>query len=200
MKLNPEKCTFVITFGKFLEYLVTQRGIEANPDQISTITILEMKSPTTVKKAQILNGCLAALNRFLSRSTDKCKTFFLAIKKNRADFCWNDEYETAFQSLKAYLASLPLLSKPLPDETLFLYLAISDTAVSSTLVREDGDIQKPVYYVSKALIDTQTRYSRIAKLMFALSHDEKVETLLSILPYRCGDRVSLEDHCGEPRC
>ena len=76
-----------------------------------------MKSPTTIKEVQILNGRLVALNYFLSISTDKCKPFFLAIKKNGADFFWNDQYEAAFLRLKAYLASPPLLSKPLPDET-----------------------------------------------------------------------------------
>ena len=85
MKLNPEKCTFGVTSEKFLKYLITKRGIEANPDQISAI--LEMKSPTTVKEVQILNGHLAVLNQFLSRLADKCKPFFLVVKKNRAVFC-----------------------------------------------------------------------------------------------------------------
>jgi len=76
------------------------------------------------------------LNQFPSQSTDKCKSFFLAIKKNRADFRWNDEYEAAFQGLKKYMASPPLLSKPVTGETL-LYLAVSESAVSGALVRED---------------------------------------------------------------
>jgi len=56
VKLNPEKCTFEVTFEKFLEYLVTQRGIKADPDQISAI--LNIKSPTCVKEVKILNGRL----------------------------------------------------------------------------------------------------------------------------------------------
>jgi len=60
--------------------------------------------------------------------------FFLAIKKNGADFYWNDQCKAAIQSLKAYLASLPLLSTPLPDETLLLYLAVSNTVVSAALM------------------------------------------------------------------
>jgi len=121
-----------------------------------------------IKEVQMLNSCLTAINRLLSRLIDKCKPFFLAIKKNVADFYWNDECEATFQSLKAYLASPTLLSKPLPDETLFLHLAVSNTTVSTALLREDGGIQKPVYYVSKALIDGQTRYTRIEKLVFTL--------------------------------
>jgi len=75
--------------------------------------------------------------------------------------------EATFRSLNAYLASLPYLIKPLPDETLFLYTPISDTAVSAVLVLEDEGVQKLVYYVSKSLIDTQTRYTRIENLIFA---------------------------------
>jgi len=69
VKLNPEKCTFGVTSRKFLGYLVTQRGIKADPDQISTI--LNMKSPTFVKEVQMLNRYLTALNRFINRITDK---------------------------------------------------------------------------------------------------------------------------------
>jgi len=58
-----------------------------------------------------------------------------------------------FESLKAYLASPPLLSKPLSDKMMFIYLAVSDIAVCLVLVRQDGGIQKIIYYVSKALID-----------------------------------------------
>ena len=164
MKLNPEKCTFRVAFGKFLGYLVTQRRIEANLVHISAI--LEMKSATTVKEVQILNGRLAAPNHFFSRSTNKRKSFFLTTKKNGANFSWNDQCEAAFQSLKAYLVSPPFLSKPLPNETMFLYLVVFNTLLSTALIREDGGIQKPVYHVSKALIDIQTRYTRIEKLVF----------------------------------
>ena len=69
VKLNPEKCTFGVTSRKFLGYLVTQRGIKADPDQISTI--LNMKSPTFVKEVQMLNRYLTALNRFINRITNK---------------------------------------------------------------------------------------------------------------------------------
>jgi len=91
MKLNPEKCTFRVASSKFLGYLVTQRGIEANSIKISAI--LEMKSPTYVKKGQILNGHLIALNWLLSRSNDKCKPFFQAIKKNGTYLCWDERCE-----------------------------------------------------------------------------------------------------------
>ena len=152
--------------GKFLGYLVSQRGIKANPDQISAI--LNMKSPTCVKEVQVLTGGLAALNRFLSKSTDKCKSFFQTICKNAGAFIWDLECETTLQHLKQYLTTPPVLSKPSPGERLFVYLAVSDVAVSGALVREDNGVQKLVYFVSKSLLDAETRYPKLEKLVLAL--------------------------------
>ncbi|CAL8168583.1 unnamed protein product [Prunus armeniaca] len=107
MKLNPSTCTFGVLSGRFLGYLVTQRGIETHPNQIKAI--LNMKSLATTKEIQSLTGRATALNQFLSRSTDKCKPFFKALKKGHKDK-WDDECEVAFQNLKTYLTSPPLLS------------------------------------------------------------------------------------------
>ena len=86
MKLNPGKCAFEVTTGKFLGFMVSQRGIEANPDKIRAK--IEMKPPRNVKEVQSLNGKVAALNRFVSRATDKCLPFFRTLKKS---FEWTDE-------------------------------------------------------------------------------------------------------------
>ncbi|MCV5003092.1 reverse transcriptase domain-containing protein, partial [Escherichia coli] len=74
MMLNPSKCTFAVRAGKFLGFMVSQRGIEANPEKIQAI--LDMRPPRRGKEVQKLTGCIAALNRFVSRSTDKCFLFF----------------------------------------------------------------------------------------------------------------------------
>ncbi|KAJ9536180.1 hypothetical protein OSB04_un000640 [Centaurea solstitialis] len=74
MKLNPTKCSFGVRAGKFLGYLVTQRGIEASPEQVKAIT--EIQSPRNIKEVQKLTGCVAALTRFISRSSDKCHLFY----------------------------------------------------------------------------------------------------------------------------
>ena len=80
MKLNPEKCAFGVTAGKFLGFMVSQRGIKANPDKIRALR--------NVKEVQNLNGKVVALNRFMSRATDKCLPFFRTLKKS---FEWTDE-------------------------------------------------------------------------------------------------------------
>jgi hypothetical protein len=91
MKLKPAKCAFGVSSGKFLGYMVSSRGIEANPEKIRAI--LEMQSLKMTKQLQQLIGRLAALNRFISRSTDKCLPFFKILKKA---FEWSDECEEAF--------------------------------------------------------------------------------------------------------
>ena len=73
MKLNPEKCAFGISSDKFLGFLVSHRGIEANLEKIQAV--VEIKSPQTVKEVQSLTRKLAALHRFISRATDKCQPF-----------------------------------------------------------------------------------------------------------------------------
>uniref|UniRef100_A0A2N9EH15 Uncharacterized protein n=1 Tax=Fagus sylvatica TaxID=28930 RepID=A0A2N9EH15_FAGSY len=163
MKLNPAKCVFGVPSGKFLGFMVSQRGIEANPDKIKAI--LEMSPPKTVREVQSLTGKAAALNRFVSRSTDKCLPFFKTLRKA---FQWTEECQQAFEELKVYLTSPPLLSPSQTGEELYLYLAVSASAVSSALIRKKEHIQKPVYYTSRALKGAEERYTNMEKLAFAL--------------------------------
>ena len=86
MKLNPGKCAFGVTAGKFLRFMVSLRGIEANLEKIRAI--IEMASPKNVKEVQSLNGEIATLNRFMSRATNKCLPFFHMLKKS---FEWTAE-------------------------------------------------------------------------------------------------------------
>ena len=163
MKLNPGKCAFGVTAGKFLGFMVSQRGIEANPEKI--LAFMEMAPPRNVKEVQSLNGKIAALNRFVSRVTDKCLPFFHTLKRS---FEWTTEYQQAFKELKAYLSSPPLLSPSQPGEELFLYLAVSPAAISAALFREEEKVQKLVYYASRALRGAEERYPPMEKLAFAL--------------------------------
>ena len=79
MKLNPAKCAFGLSAGKFMGFIVNHRGIEANPDKIKAL--LDMPSPSGIKEVQRLTGKIAALSRFVSRASDKCQPFFQVLKK-----------------------------------------------------------------------------------------------------------------------
>ncbi|RZK27622.1 MAG: RNA-directed DNA polymerase, partial [Hymenobacter sp.] len=143
MKLNPSKCTFGVSSGKFCGYMVTQRGIEANPNKIQALK--NLPSPRNKREIQRLTGRVAALSRFISRSTDKCLPFYKLLRGNKK-FEWTEKCEEAFEQLKQYLAEPLTLAKPEVGETLYLYVAVSHTAVSGVLVREERGDQKPVFY------------------------------------------------------
>ena len=120
-----------------------------------------------MKEVQSLTGRVAALSRFISRATDKCLPFFDSLKGSKR-FLWDDKCEQAFRSLKEYLSKLPLLSKPSEGEPLYLYLAVKEYAISGALIREEDKVQWPVYYISKRLVDAETRYLEMEKLALAL--------------------------------
>uniref|UniRef100_A0A2N9HBP5 Integrase catalytic domain-containing protein n=1 Tax=Fagus sylvatica TaxID=28930 RepID=A0A2N9HBP5_FAGSY len=165
LKLNATKCAFGVGSGKFLGFLVTQHGIEANPDQIEAIQGL--RPPRNVREVQRLTGMAAALNRFISKSAEKCRPFFDLIKKGKS-FVWNEESDRAFEHLKRYLSTPPLLSSPKEGEPLYIYLAASDKAVSAAIVRNGLREQQPVYYTSKTMSGAETRYLPLEKSVLAL--------------------------------
>ncbi|KAL0333080.1 UNVERIFIED_CONTAM: Retrovirus-related Pol polyprotein from transposon [Sesamum calycinum] len=101
LKLNPVKCAFRVQGGHLLGFMVTQRGIEANPLKIKVI--LDMKAPTNVNEMQRLTGRIAALSRFISKAVEKNLPFFKILRKAKK-FKWDASYEQAFEELKKYLA------------------------------------------------------------------------------------------------
>ena len=163
--LNASKCSFGVGSGKFLDYMVTHKGIEVNLDQIKVIN--NLRSPRNPKEVQKLIGMATTLNRFISRSADRCKPFFLLINKWKG-FEWTEECVIAFQQLKDYLARPPIMSSPEPDEVLFAYIAVAPYAVSLVLIRVDGGVQRPVYYVSKSLHEAEVRYLPLEKAILAI--------------------------------
>ncbi|KAM2255986.1 hypothetical protein ACFXTI_046388 [Malus domestica] len=168
MRLNPNKCAFGVGSRKFLGFMISQRGIEANPQKIKVI--FDMKEPVTSKDIQSLVGKVAALTltRFISKAIDRCAHFFKALKGSKKYITWTDECAEAFKNLKDYMSKTPQLSKLEVGDTLIIYLSVSASAVSSILIRNDGNVERPVYYASKALQDAETQYSNIEKLALAL--------------------------------
>ncbi|GKV19333.1 hypothetical protein SLEP1_g29611 [Rubroshorea leprosula] len=165
MKLNPLKCTFAVESGKFLGYVVSKKGIEVNPEKV--LAVQQMEPPKTVKDVQRLTGRVAALHRFIARSAERCLPFFKALREPK-HFQWTDECQRAFDELKQYLVSAPLLSKPVEGESLYLYMGVTGEAVSLVLLREENKNQKPICYVSKVLQGAEQNYTLAEKAAFAL--------------------------------
>nr|CAN81979.1 hypothetical protein VITISV_032721 [Vitis vinifera] len=151
MKLNPSKCAFGVSAGKFLGFMVSQRGIEVSPDQVKAV--METPPPRNKKELQRLTGKLVALGRFIARFTDELRPIFLAIRK-AGTHGWTDSCQSALERIKHCLMQPPILSSPIPKEKLYMYLAVSEWAISAVLFRcPSPKEQKPIYYVSRALAD-----------------------------------------------
>ena len=151
---------------QFLGFMVSQRGIEVSPYQIKAV--METPPPRNKKELQRLTGKLVALGRFIARFTDELRPFFLAIRKV-GTHGWTDSCQNAFEKIKHCLMHPPILSSLIPKEKLYMYLVVSEWAISAVLFGcPSPKEQKPIYYVSRALADVETRYSKMELTALAL--------------------------------
>nr|GEW14726.1 reverse transcriptase domain-containing protein [Tanacetum cinerariifolium] len=153
MKLNPKKFTFGVEEGMFPGYMVNIKDIKVCLDKVEAV--LSLPSPTCLKDMQRLNGKLASLNRFLSKSAEKSLPFFKTLKKctKKSDFQWITEAKSAFKQMNKLIVELPTLTAPTKKEELIVYLAAEREAVSPVLMTKRESKQMPIYFVSRALQD-----------------------------------------------
>jgi ribonuclease HI len=176
-KLDPEKCVFGVPTGKLLGFIVSHRGIEANPDKIEAI--MKREAPRSQKKVQRLTGCMAALSRFISRLGEKGLPFYKLLKEVDK-FQWTSEAQEALDALKKFLTTPPVLKPPRrarstqPAEDLLLYISCTTHVVSTALVVERVEegyaylVQHPVYFISEVLDPSKKKYPQVQKLLYAV--------------------------------
>ena len=149
--------------GKFLGFILTERGLEANPDKCAAI--IAMRSPTSVKEVQQLTGRMRYRDSY---QMEERRATLTSNAKTNIRFAWTNECEAAFLKLKEYLATPPVLCKPHVGVPLRLYFAVTEWAISSVLVQEQNQVQKPIYFVSKALQGPELRYQSLEKAALAV--------------------------------
>ena len=171
MMLNPKKCVFGVPAGKLLGFIVSQHGIEVNPEKIKAI--LNINRPTCLKDIQRLTGCVAAVSRFVSRLGEKALPLYKLLKK--ADkYTWTDEEDAALKQLKEILSSAPILAAPEPGEPLLIYMAATNRVISIVVMVErkepgyEHGVQRPVYYVSEVLTESKQRYPHYQKIAYGV--------------------------------
>jgi hypothetical protein len=138
--LNPDKCVFGVSTRKLLGFMVSHRGIEANLEKIKAIEVI--RPPAQIKDVQKLTGCLAALSWFISRLAKWALLFFKLLWKY-IPFVWTQEADEAFQELKKYLTSLPIMVALKPGEPLLLYITATVEVMSMVLVAERSKPKQP---------------------------------------------------------
>ncbi|RDX84094.1 hypothetical protein CR513_34903, partial [Mucuna pruriens] len=147
--LRNTGATYPRLMDKIFEEIVGMNvGIEANPEKWQAI--INMRSPQTVKE-----------------SAERIVPIFNTLKKGDT-FAWSTESEEAFLKLKALLASPSILTKPIPDIHMLIYILVAKNTKSAAIVQEREGKQHPIYFISKVLQDAEKRYQKIEKTTLTL--------------------------------
>ena len=187
LRLNPKKCTFGVTSGKLLGHMVSKRGIEVDPDKIKAI--LDMPAPRTEKEVRGFLGRLQYISRFIVRLTDICEPIFRLLRKSQHTV-WDDQCQRAFERIKEYLLSPLVLVPPTLGRPLLLYLSVSDIALGCMLAQlDDLGKKRAIYYLSKRMLEYETRYIVIGHYCLAL-----VWATRRLRPYMTEYSVHLVSH------
>nr|XP_027189418.1 uncharacterized protein LOC113786262 [Cicer arietinum] len=168
LRLNPAKCTFGVRSGKLLGFIVSQKGIEVDPDKVRAIQ--EMPAPRTEKEVRGFLGRLNYIARFISHLTATCEPIFKLLRKDQK-VEWNENCQKAFEKIKQYLSKPPILVPPVPGKPLIMYLTVLDESMGCVLGQHDesGRKEHAIYYLSKKFTSCETRYSLLERTCCALA-------------------------------
>nr|XP_012466309.1 unnamed protein product [Gossypium raimondii] len=168
LKLNPAKCTFGATSGKLLGFIVSERGIEVDPDKIKAIQ--ELPPPRTQKEVRGFLGRLNYIARFIAQLTNQCDPIFRLLRKRNLGE-WNEECQVAFDKIKQYLSNPPVLVPPTPEKPLILYLTVFENSMGCVLGQHDesGKREKAIYYLSKKFTEYEAKYPSIEKFCWRMA-------------------------------
>ncbi|XP_028208435.1 uncharacterized protein LOC114391656 [Glycine soja] len=168
LRLNPNKCTFGVRSGKLLGFIVSQKGIEVDPDKVKAIR--EMPVPQTEKQVRGFLGRLNYISRFISHMTATCGPIFKLLRKDQG-IVWTEDCQKAFDSIKNYLLEPPILIPPVEGRPLIMYLTVLEDSMGCVLGQQDetGRKEHAIYYLSKKFTDCESRYSLLEKTCCALA-------------------------------
>jgi len=167
LKMNPNKCAFGVSAGQFLGFMVHQRGIEISRRSIDCFN--KIVAPTNKTELQSLIGKINFIRQFISNLSGKIHDFSPLLKlKADQEFIWGKEQQLALDEIKNYLINPPVLVPPQQGKPFRLYLSTDGMVISSALIQEFERKKRVIYYVSRRLVDAETRYSATEKLCLCL--------------------------------
>ncbi|PKI41455.1 hypothetical protein CRG98_038154 [Punica granatum] len=192
LRLNPAKCTFGAKSGKLLGFVVSERGIEVDPDKVKAIR--ELPPPSIVREVQGFLGRLNYIARFIANLIEKCQPLFRLLRKNAA-IKWDEECQKAFDTIKAYLVQPLVLVPPTPDRPLILYLTVRRQSLGCMLGQKDESThaEHVIYYLSKKFTEGESNYPEIEKMCCALLTEYDIE----YVPRTSVKGQAIADHLAE---
>ena len=186
LRMNPSKYAFRVSLGRFLGFLVHQRGIDLDPTKAKAIAALTL--PTTLKELRSFMGKVSYLRRFIPGLVEILEPLVEQTKKGVA-FVWCDQCEKAFKKIQVILADPHTIVAPSPGKPLLLYIANIELSLGLYLLKKKGGMEKPIYYISKLMKGLELRYSIAEKGMSILGIScVKVQSLLSRASHTIGDQ------------
>ena len=163
LKMNPLKCAFGVLAGKFLGFIIQKKGIEIDPKRIEAMK--QVEAPTCKKDLQKCLGKVNFLRRFISNLSGKIDAFTPILRlKDETEFTWGAKQQEAFEKIKIYLSSPPVLKAPKRGIPFRLYVAAEDKVIGAVLTQETECKEYVVTYIGRRLIDAETRYTFTEKL------------------------------------
>ncbi|XP_059639120.1 uncharacterized protein LOC132281437 [Cornus florida] len=168
LKMNPLKCTFGVSAGNFLGFLVHKRGIEVDQNKVKAI--INARAPANKKQVPRFLGQVGFLRRFISNHAGRVHIFSTLVKlKSHEKFHWDESHQKAFDKIKEYLANPPVVMPPRKKWPLKLYLSAAEESIGNMLAQDnEHGKEQAVYYLSRVLTDVECRYSSIEKLCLSL--------------------------------
>jgi hypothetical protein len=165
--MNPKKCAFGVSAGQFLDFLVHERGIEIGLK--SQEAVRSMVPPTRKRELQQLIGKINFVRRFISNLSGRIEPFMELVKiKANEEFRWGAEQQQAFEEIKEYRSKPPVLVPPQQDRPFYVYLSVGDTSIALVVIQVHDSKERVVFYLSRRMLDAETRYPDIEKLCLCL--------------------------------
>ncbi|XP_028086009.1 uncharacterized protein LOC114286987 [Camellia sinensis] len=165
LRMDPLKCAFGVTAGKFLGCIVHRHGIDPDPAKVATIK--NMPRPTSLDELRTFLGRASYLRRFIPAMAEITQPFNSLLKKD-VRFIWNEEHQQAFEGVKSTLTSPLSMTPPQPARPLLLYITSTPKSVGALLAQEIDGLERPVYYISRVIQGAEVRYSPIERHCLAL--------------------------------
>ena len=163
--MNPSKCAFRVSLGRFLGFFVHHRGIDLDPTKAKAITTL--CPPTTLKELKSFIGNVSYLKRFILGLAEILKPFMEQTKKGVA-FVQCDQCQKAFKKIQMILANPHTMVTPIPGKPLLLYIVNIEKSLGALLAQDQEGVEKPVFYISRLMKGPELRYSTVEKVCLSL--------------------------------